>query len=330
MCLYPKLITNKKYTPTKKNNYTPPYLHDYRVSKVAVGCGKCIECKKQKAREWQIRILEHQKMYKHIYCYTLTFNNQELEKLCKETKLKECNAIATIALRRFLERWRKKYKKSLNHWFITELGHQNTERIHMHGLIFSNEAIDKEEIQNIWKYGNIRLGAWWGLRTINYLIKYVHKVDKDHKNYESVVLCSPGIGSNFLDRIYTKQKYKFDGKNTIEYYILPNGAKISLPIYYRNKLWTEDERERLWINRIEIAKRYVLGIEIRDIDTDQGYRHYQKLLKTAQKTNNKLGFGDDSKQWQKRDYNITLRMLNKRKKTGISLRGENSLFKSLV
>ena len=42
---------------------------------------------------------------------TLTFSNEELEKLIQETGIQESNAVATIAVRRFLERWRKKYKK---------------------------------------------------------------------------------------------------------------------------------------------------------------------------------------------------------------------------
>ena len=41
------------------------------------------------------------------------------------------DGIATLAVRRFLERWRKKYKKSVKHWFVTELGGKFTERIHL-------------------------------------------------------------------------------------------------------------------------------------------------------------------------------------------------------
>ena len=82
---------------------------------------------------------------------TLTFSNQELEKLTKETGIKESNAVATIAVRRFLERWRKKYKKSVKHWLVTELGRKFTERIHLHGILFTNE--DDKTIEKLWKYG---------------------------------------------------------------------------------------------------------------------------------------------------------------------------------
>ena len=91
---------------------------------------------------------------------TLTFNNEELQRLTEETGIQESNAVATLAVRRFLERWRKKYKKSVKHWFVTELGHQGTERIHLHGIIFTKET--SETIQNIWKYGSIVTGKQIG------------------------------------------------------------------------------------------------------------------------------------------------------------------------
>ena len=58
MCLYPKLIKNKKYTKTKKNGGIIPPISDERTLYVPIGCGKCIECMKQKKRNWQVRLLE--------------------------------------------------------------------------------------------------------------------------------------------------------------------------------------------------------------------------------------------------------------------------------
>ena len=56
MCLYPKLIKNRKYIANKKNGGNIPPVSDLRVLMVPVGCGKCIECKKQKSREWSVRL----------------------------------------------------------------------------------------------------------------------------------------------------------------------------------------------------------------------------------------------------------------------------------
>lgn len=312
MCLYPKLFINRKYTRTKKNGGKIPPVLDNRTLYVPIACGNCIECLKQKAREWQVRLTEELKVNKYAYFITLTFSNEELQKLCEITK-NECNAVATLAVRRFLERWRKKYKKSLKHWLVTELGHENTERIHLHGIIFSEFEITQEEFTQFWKYGNILLGTYCNFKTINYIVKYVHKIDTDHKNYKPIILCSKGIGSNYTKRLIPKRLHEFDGKNTIEYYRLPNGVKINLPIYYRNKFWTEEQREQLWLHRLDKNERYVMGNKISNLNTEDGIIKYNDILKTAQEMNKKLGFGDDSKQWQKKDYNVTLKMLNQSK-----------------
>ena len=74
-------------------------------------------------------------MHKHFV--TLTFSNESIIALSNEIGDNEANDIASLAVRRFTERWRKKYKKAPRHWLITELGHPNekgkgksTERLH--------------------------------------------------------------------------------------------------------------------------------------------------------------------------------------------------------
>ena len=47
MCLYPKLILNRKYLPNKKNGGIPPKCPDERLRYVTAACGKCYECRKQ-------------------------------------------------------------------------------------------------------------------------------------------------------------------------------------------------------------------------------------------------------------------------------------------
>ena len=95
------------------------------------------------------------------------------------------NELATLAVRRFLERWRKKHKISVKHWLVTELGHEGTERIHLHGIIWHDNVLD---IKEIWKYGIVWIGDYVNEKTINYIIKYINKIDLDHKGYESKIL----------------------------------------------------------------------------------------------------------------------------------------------
>ena len=69
MCLYPRLIKNPKYKKNKKNGGVIPAFLDERVLAVPIGCGECIECRKQKRRNWQVRLLEEgEKATIHIIC----------------------------------------------------------------------------------------------------------------------------------------------------------------------------------------------------------------------------------------------------------------------
>lgn len=303
MCLYPRLMRNKKYVANAKNGGNIPQMRDGRLKYVSIGCGRCIECMTQKSNAWRIRLQEEFKHDRKAKFLTLTFSEEELDKLEKEAEVKESNAIATIAVRRFLGRWRKSEKKSVKHWLITELGTKRTERIHLHGLLWTDKP--REFIQEKWKYGGVWEGEYVNEKTINYITKYITKLDNTHKGYIPKVLTSPGIGKDYVNSgNFEKNKYKPNETN--ETYILNNGAKTALPIYYRNKAYTEEERELLWIEKLDNEKIYVLGEEI-DISTKEGELLYFAKLKAAQEKNKRLGYGDDSDEWKRKEYNTRLK-----------------------
>ena len=308
MCLYPRFIKNPRYR-VSKGKYEFGAITDPRCKYVPIGCGNCIECRQQKSREWQTRLHEELKINKYAYFVTLTFSNESLEELKKKLECGETNAVATHAVRLFLERWRKTHKKSLRHWLITELGHENTERIHLHGILFTEEELTNEKLTKYWKYGRTDTGKYCNARSINYIVKYVTKVDIDHKNFKPTILCSAGLGASYITK-YTKKIHKYNGEDTNELYTLNNGNKIALPIYYRNKLWTDKERQKLWLHRLDKQKRYIRGIEIDVSKTDA---QYYNVLKEQQKDNIKLGYGSTAEEWKKEDYNITLKMLRQAK-----------------
>lgn len=312
MCLYPRLIANKKYLPNRKNNYNPPILHDIRLKYVSIGCGKCIECRKQKANNWRIRLTQEILSDNVAQFVTLTFSEEALNSIMRKYNIEDANLVAGIAVRRFLERWRKKHTKSVKHWLITELGHQGTERIHLHGLIWTD---NKEDIKNIWGYGYVFIGEYVGIRTINYIVKYVTKLDADHKTFEGQIFASAGIGKAYNTKGENKEllkvlnRCKYKGKDTQEYWRAPTGQKLALPIYYRNYIYNEEQRELLWLQKIEEAKTYVLGVEYQ-LDNAEHQLQYFEGLHAAQKHNKRIGYGDDSAEWKKESYRAKLREIN--------------------
>ena len=97
-----------------------------------------------------------------------------------------------------------------------------------------------------------------------------------------------------------------------ETYILPSGTRTALPIYYRNKIYTDEEREKLWINKLDKQERYVNGTKI---SVKNGEELYYKVLNTAQETNKRLGYGDRGKEWDKKEYNVTLNKIRSYERT---------------
>ena len=302
MCLYPKLIRNRKYIANKKNGGNIPPVNDERTRLVPIGCGKCMECRKQKKREWQVRLHEEIKQNKlPAWFVTLTYSDEELNNLDNEIDktlkgYERDNEIAKLSIRRFTERWRKKYKKTIRHWLVTELGTSKTERLHIHGILWCKE---QEDIAPIWKYGGIYIGQYVNEKTINYIVKYLNKTDKVHKEYTPKMFVSQGIGKKYLTSYDIKRnKYKESGE-TDETYRTVNGLRLALPIYYRNYIYNENEREKLWIEKLDKKVRYVNGEEI---DVSESDTEYVKALNWARVRNRNLGYGDDSINWDRKKY----------------------------
>lgn len=285
MCLYTKWIPNPKYKPSKKNGYKAPECKDQRTRYIPAACGECIECKKAKAREWKIRLMEEIKHDRTGKFITLTFNEESLKELESIAGTKEANKVATVAVRRFLERWRKKYKKSVKHWLITELGHKSSERVHLHGIIFTE--CTKEEIEERWGYGRIDIGYSMGDRCINYIMKYVTKEDTDHKGFKGKILLSKGIGKGYIGT-FNESRNKYREGKTKETYKLNNGAETKLPMYYRNKIYSEEEKEKLWIEKLDKNEIYILG---RKLDT-RNTKEVEEAIKYARRVNKMMGYGE--------------------------------------
>ena len=84
MCLYPKLIKNKKYLPNKKNNWNPPKCTDHRVLYITAACGKCLECRKQKQREWLVRMTNLKKSLEDRMAALIASSKYLQDKIAKE------------------------------------------------------------------------------------------------------------------------------------------------------------------------------------------------------------------------------------------------------
>lgn len=81
-----------------------------RTYYVPTKCGRCIECRQQRQREWIVRLSEELRENNNALFVTLTFDN----KIIQEIKGIDENDKATKAMRLFLERCRKLTKNHQN------------------------------------------------------------------------------------------------------------------------------------------------------------------------------------------------------------------------
>ena len=298
-CIYPKLVLNPKYLPNKKNGYNPPKCTDERVKYVPVSCGHCIECRKKRRREWQVRLSEELRGGENPPLFvTLTINNDQLERINGEKNYK-----ATRFVRWFLERIRKETKKSAKHFLVTELGEERG-RIHLHGFIWAS----KELVEKCWIYGFIHIGTFVNEKSINYMTKYMLKKSID-KNFIPKVFASKGIGKEYLNRT-DKQRNTFIEGKTDETYRFRNGSKMYLPQYYRNKIYNDHEKELLWIDKQEKGEVYICGEK-----TEPATEEYYNLLKFYQQRGKEL-HGDNPTEWEYKAYKKRRERLKKYLKEG--------------
>lgn len=303
MCIYTTRIPNKRFIPTKKNYWNPPACTDERLRYIEVECGHCRECLKKKGREWRIRNYEQLKETPTAVYFTGTFTDERIEKISKKYNIdiNDVNEIATKEVRLFLERMRKVNNgKSIKHWIVTEKGHTRTRRIHVHGLFYAENRHTRQSLawllKNNWIAGYCYNGKYVNERTVNYISKYLTKLDEDNRDFVGKVLCSKGLGASYVER--NKKRFEWKGEETKTYYHAKNGANIAMPRYYKIKAFTEDQRELLWIYRENSGEKYVNGFKV-IVKTEEDLKYYLKL-KEEQRFKIEGMYGDNYEEIQRK------------------------------
>lgn len=283
MCTHKIRIRNKAFTGTKKNNYRPPKLWHTDLEYIEIPCGKCFECLKARGREWKVRCYEELIESRAATFFTGTITDDRIKYITEKYKIEkdDVNTIITKELRLFLERIRKKHKDiRIKHWCVTERGHRGTERIHIHGLFFTNDLTTwqlNKLLYDNWTAGYSFYGKYVSLKTVNYIVKYLTKHDTIHPDFRGKMLVSPGLGRHYLDNERVKEIHRYRGENTNRSYTLNNGKKIPLPKYYCDKLYTDREKQMLMIINKSKGYEYVRGEKLENKTEEQRIIIKQKI-----------------------------------------------------
>lgn len=208
-------------------------------------CGKCPNCRKKRVSTWSFRLLQEFKVSDSAYFVTLTYNTENIP----FTK----TGLATLSksdAQKFMKRLRHYHKqsRSLKYYLVGEYG-GTSERPHYHIILFNAQP---ELIEKAWSLddqpiGHIHLGDVNGA-TVGYTMKYISKppqipMFKTDDRVKEFSLMSKGLGKSYLCPSNVKW-HKADTLDRMHLNIEGN-KKIAMPRYYKEKLYTEQERKAI-------------------------------------------------------------------------------------
>lgn len=228
-----------------------------------VPCGNCPTCVARAVSSWSFRLIQESKRSISAIWMRLSYDTDHVPITSKgfmSFPSKEDGGRARD-LQLFMKRLRKLHtwldgnyptwepgkkgfvqfiRPPIKYFAVGEYG-EKKERPHYHMHLFNaNQCL----IQAAWKKGDIYYGTVEGA-SIGYTLKYMSKPGKipKHKNddrQKEFRVMSKGIGDNYLTKNMIAW-HKADMENRM-YLNIEDGKKISMPRYYKDKLYTTAER----------------------------------------------------------------------------------------
>jgi len=234
--------------------FTPITL---QKTKVLAPCGRCYACLRNKQREWFVRLTEEAKVAKNCFFVTLTYDNEHLP-IDKDGNSYVCKKDVMYFRKRLYKNMGS--PSDFRYYIASEYG-PKTMRPHYHAILFNVSETDIIKLHAIvrksWskqkQVGSKARDYFCHSRgitidevnnnRIGYVTGYVMESKKDLQCGKKVFsLKSKGLGKSYL---HSKSRVAWHKENILEhnYYPLPDGKKMALPEYYRNKIYSEAMKE---------------------------------------------------------------------------------------
>lgn len=248
-CIYP--ITIGKKDGMKKWQVVP--------------CGKCVPCKRRRQAAWSFRLLQEQQHSTSAVFLTLTYDDDNLKygangipTLCKEDYQLFMKRLRKLVPK---EEYVKKNgevgkRSNLVYYACGEYG-EKTLRPHYHSIMFNlpPNLMWDAPLSDVWKNGHVRVDAC-NVKSIQYVTKYVMKFNEIPEDLEpEFSLMSKGIGKRYL----TDQVKKYYKDNKIPYVVWKDGQKMTMPRYFKEMIFSEEELR-------EFGKKALEEIEPQTLD----------------------------------------------------------------
>lgn len=237
--------------------FTPRYLRQHNIE---VPCGYCPACVNRRASGWSFRLAQEERHSTSAYFVTLTYDNDHVP-ASKNNYL----TLKKKHVQLYFKNLRKRHdttkfhtskngrrvrvtvrNKHIKYFAVGEYGGKFS-RPHYHAIIFN---ADVAKVAEAWVdskgqcRGSIHIG-YVSYASIGYCMKYISKPAKvgKHKRDDRIKefsLQSKGLGLCYL----TEKVIKWHRATTDRMYVnLDQGKKAAMPRYYKERIWSKQERE---------------------------------------------------------------------------------------
>jgi hypothetical protein len=249
---------------------------------IPLPCGKCPVCKQKRVSQWAFRLMEEEKISSSAHFVTLTYNTQYVPITSKGWM-----TLNKKDVQNFLKRLRKIEPNKLRYYLAGEYGDQKM-RPHYHIIIFN--LTDISHVEKTWKLGDIHTGRVTGA-SVAYTAKYIDK-DKRiplHANDDRIPefsLMSKGLGASYL----TPAIINYHKADLLRCFVkTQDGYSVSLPRYFRNRIYTDQEKLDQ-IRQIKIVKkqeRDIIEKTLPPYRTIEEHEQSQRMQRLTQFNNRK-------------------------------------------
>lgn len=312
-CTYPIIAYEIIGEKTKRGKsvivFKKPTDKPYKT--IEIGCGQCLMCRIEKAKEWQKRIIAESKMHKNNWFITLTYDNENLPvkefvkiKFDQDTgEVLEMGEVATAHLvkkdvtdfkKRLLEHYREKYGHTgIRFFYCGEYG-EKTQRPHYH-IIFFNLPIPDLQLYKLNRqgqamYNSKTLTEKWGMghvvigsltyESAGYVARYVLKKQKSNVIYEgrekefTEMSRKPGIGKSYYEK-YKDDIYKYDKM------LIPKEFDQSFwtkPPKYFDELYHDEDQDKAYEVKLNRRKKAQNARTVAEFEKRSSVSDYEQRL----------------------------------------------------
>jgi len=211
-----------------------------------VPCGKCNACRQRRINGWVMRLQAEDRHWCGGLFVTLTYDSDHVP-----ITPKKFMTVDKRDIQLFMKRMRFNSGKKCKYYVAAEYG-SKTYRPHYHAIIF---GVDQEDIKAAWPHGEIHVGQVSGA-SIAYTLKYISKERQVpmHPNDDRVrefSLMSKHLGISYL----TLDMVNWHITNKASFTVKQGGVVAALPRYYRDKIFTQEQRDYLNLEQQELRQQ---------------------------------------------------------------------------